>query len=138
MVKQVRQRTGRTFTHVVLKVGQWEKIVKEGIVPFGDYEVEQTSKKLLSWRNKKIPVESNITTFYETAIADLQLTPDEAKEEAKGMALEALRKQIPEDAQMLSRNIEVIKISEADLVRIKVVVETLEDIGYIQKIDNVQ
>jgi len=138
MIKQVRQRTGRTFTHVVLKAGQWEKIVKEGIVPFGDYEIEQTSKKPTSWRNKDVPVESNVITFYETVIADIPLTPDEAREEAKRLALEALRKQIPEDAQVLSRNIEVIKTSETDIVRIKVVVETLEDIGNIHKINNVQ
>lgn len=138
LTKQVRQRTGRTFSHVVLKVGEWEKIVKAGIIPFGDYDVEQTSKKPPSWRNKHLPVESNIITFYETTVTDLQLTQDEAREAAKEIASESLRRQLPEVAQVLSRNIEVIKTSETELVRVKIVVEALEDIGAIYRIDNAQ
>lgn len=136
--KEVISRTGRTFTQVVLKVGQVEKIVKQGSVPFDDYEVEESSKTMPVWRNRNITVESKIITYYEVERSQIPLTPVEAREEAKRIALAALQTQIPDGVQVLSRNIEELKTAETELVRVKVVVETLEDIGIAQHILNAQ
>jgi similar to stage IV sporulation protein len=138
LMKQIDRRTGRIFTHIVLKVGQVEKIIKDGLVPFGYYETEEAYKRVPSWRNKHIPVESKIITFYEIELQEAPLTVDEAREEAKRMAFEKLQHQIPEGVQVLNRNIEVLKTAETDIVRVKVIVETLEDIGQIQKINSTQ
>lgn len=136
MYKQVAGRTGRTYTHVVLKAGEVEKIIKQGRIPFPYYDVEEVTKSLPAWRNKSIPVEFKIVTYYEVKWSQVSLTPEDAREEAKLMALAALQEQIPDGVQVLSRNIEVLKTAEPDLIRVKVIVETLEDIGIAQRIDN--
>jgi similar to stage IV sporulation protein len=138
LFKEVSSRTGRTCTHVVLKVGEVERIIKQGSIPFLYYEVEEVSKNLPAWRNKSIPVESKIVTYYEIERSQIPLTPEEAREEAKRIALAVLQEQVPESVQVLSRNIEVLKTAETDLVRVKVIVETLEDIGMAQHIHNAQ
>lgn len=138
LVKEVNRRTGRTFTQVVLKAGGMEKIVKKGIVPFSDYEVEEVTKRLPPWRNNSLPVESRIVTYYEIEKYQIQLTADEAREEAKRIALAGLQAQVPEGVQVLSRNVEVLKTAETDLIRVKAVMETLEDIGLVQPIHNAE
>lgn len=137
LYKEVTHRTGRTFINVVLKVGEVEKIIKQGRIPFADYEVEEVRKRLPVWRNKTIPVESTIVTYYEIEKAQVPLTQEEAREEAKRIAFVALQEQVPDGVQVLGRNIEVLKTTETDLVRVKVIVETLEDIGTAQHINNV-
>lgn len=136
--KEVARRTGRSVTHAVLKVGQSEKIIKLGSIPYACYEVEETSKSLTNWRNKNFTVESKIVTYYEVEKSEVPLTPEEAREEAKQIALTALQDKIPDGVQILNRSIEVLKTAETNLVRVKVVVETLEDIGTSQHIHNTQ
>lgn len=54
---------------------------------------------------------------------------EEARELGKAKALSEVQLLIPETAQVLSRTIEVLQTPEANLVRVKVNVETAEDIG---------
>jgi similar to stage IV sporulation protein len=133
--KEVTCRTGRTYTRVVSKVGEVEKIIKGGEMPFLNYEIEEASKTLLGNGGiKTSPVELKVVTYYELKRSQVPLTPEEAREEAKLTALAALQEQIPDGVQVLSRNIEVLKTAEPDLIRVKVIVETLEDIGIAQHI----
>ncbi|MDF2929590.1 MAG: sporulation protein YqfD [Anaerospora sp.] len=63
-----------------------------------------------------------------------EISVEQARDEAKARALQSVQQSIPESAQILARNIEILKLNEPNLVRIKVGVETVEDIGISQMI----
>lgn len=131
-VQTVYQRTGREETGVVLWVGNEEFVLKKvNVDPNKRYEVEVTNKKLPWWRNRGFIVESNISRYYETDPMTITLSSEEAREQAKVIALEKIQSLIPETAQVVTRNIEILKITEKNLVRIKVHIETAEDIGQL-------
>jgi similar to stage IV sporulation protein len=130
LVQEIHERTGRQNMAVILKIGQHEfvlKNVKEE--PEGSFEIEVFNKKLSWWRNHDIAVESIVSTYYELNTKFVEISVEEAKEQGKVMALKVMQSLIPETAHVLSRNIEVLKSPEINLVRVKVSVETVEDIG---------
>ncbi len=115
---------------MTLRIGQHDILLKKpNLHSEQQFEVEVLNKKLAWWRNRDIAVESNISTYYEVHANIYELTLEEAREEAKQKALAQVQLLIPETAQVLSRTVEILKTSEANLVRVKVNVETAEDIG---------
>jgi len=48
---------------------------------------------------------------------------------ARSKALDTVQNVIPESAQVLSHQVEILKTAEPGIVRAKVTVETIEDIG---------
>ena len=124
------ERTGRQEFGVTLRIGQHDILLKKpNLHSEKQFEVEVLNKKLAWWRNSDIAVESNISTYYEVNANAYKLTLEEAREEGKQKALAQVQLLIPETAQVLSRTVEILKTSEVNLVRIKVNVETAEDIG---------
>ncbi len=124
------ERTGRQEFGVTLRIGQHDILLKKpNLHSEQQFEVKVLNKKLAWWRNRDIAVESNISTYYEVHANIYELTLEEAREEAKQKALAQVQLLIPETAQVLSRTVEILKTSEANLVRVKVNVETAEDIG---------
>jgi similar to stage IV sporulation protein len=130
LVTTIYERTGRQEIGVALKIGQQEyQLKKVAEKPEKLVEVEVSNKKLSWWRNHDIAVESSISTYYELNAKRVEISMEEAKEQGKVRALSALQSLIPETAHVLSRNIEVLQMPEKNLVRVKVSVETVEDIG---------
>ncbi len=124
------ERTGRQEIGVDLRIGQQEFQLKKVAVKPGDLvEVDTFKKKLFWWRNRDIIVESTISTYYELDKKSVEIGIEEAKEQSKSRAFTSLQSLIPETARVLSRNIEVLQMPEKNLVRVKVNVETVEDIG---------
>ncbi len=132
LVREVPERTGNKVSTLVLKIGSRELALKTaGELPFATYETEVITKKIPWWRNSELPVESIMQVFYETLPVLLEKSKEECQEEAKRQALAALADQIPENAQILSRNMEVIKLGETNVVRVKLSIEAIEDIGKV-------
>lgn len=130
LVTTIYERTGHQEIGVALKVGQQKFQLKKVVEKPGKLvEVEVFNKKLFWWRNSDIAVESSISTYYELDAKRVEVSMEEAKEQGKVRALTALQSLIPETAHVLSRNIEVLQMPEKNLVRVKVSVETIEDIG---------
>lgn len=130
LVKTIYERTGRQEIGVTLKVLKNEILLKKvAIDPERQFEVEVFNKKLSWWRNSDIAVESIISTYHEVNAETLTLSIEEAREYGKVKALAEVQSLIPETAHVLSRTIEVLQIPENNLVRVKVNVETAEDIG---------
>ncbi|WP_333595082.1 sporulation protein YqfD, partial [Anaerospora hongkongensis] len=102
--------------------------------PFELYESEITHKRLPQWRNSQLFVESTIQVYHELQAFTQEISIEQARDEAKARALQSVQQIIPESAQILARNIEILKLNEPNLVRIKVGVETVEDIGISQMI----
>lgn len=130
LTQAVHERTGEQQIGIKIRIGE-HIIVLKGvkIEPDQLFEIEEVNKKLLTWRNSDIVVESIVSTYYEVSAKPLELTIEEAREQGKAKALEQLQTIIPETAQVAVRTIEVLKTPEANLVRVRVNVETAEDIG---------
>jgi len=135
LMQTIHERTGRQEIGVTLKVLQHEILLKKAPIDLAQgFEVEVFNKKLSWWRNSDIAVESIISTYHEVNTKTLTLSIEAARELAKGKALAEVQSLIPETAQVLSRTIEVLTIPETNLVRVKVNVETAEDIGQFMNI----
>ena len=135
LVNTIHERTGRQELGVTLKVLHNEIVLKKvELDPERQFEVEVFNKKLSWWRNSDIAVESIISKYYEVNTKTLTLSIEAAREASKAKALAEVQSLIPETAHVLSRTIEVLQIPETNLVRIKVKVESTEDIGQFMNI----
>ncbi len=131
----IKERTGRQEMEVLLHLGGYEMALKRAPQPpFELYESEITHKRLPQWRNSQLFVESTIQVYHELQAFSQEISIEQARDEAKARALQSVQQIIPESAQILARNIEILKLNEPNLVRIKVGVETVEDIGISQMI----
>lgn len=131
----IYERTGQQEIGVSLRVGQQEfQLKKVEVKPEKQVEVEVINKKLSWWRNQDIVVESTISTYYELCEKKVEINIEDAKEQSKAKAFKSLQSLIPETAHVLSRNAEVLQMPEKNLVRVKVSVETVEDIGEVMNI----
>ena len=123
-------RTGNRQVAVVLQAGEHKLSFNSASgQPFQEFETEIIHKQLPEWRNSEFAVESTITIYHETNTHLTERSSTEARDQAYGRAMQVVQNIIPETAQILSRNYEVLKTPEENLVRVKVNVETIEDIG---------
>lgn len=132
LVRSVPQRTGNKVSSFCLTIGNEQFVLKRvDELPFATYDTEVLTKKIPWWRNNTLPVESTMQVFYETLPVLIEKSRDACLEEAKRQALAALTEQIPKNAQILTRNIEVMTLDEPNVVRVKIRVEAIENIGKI-------
>lgn len=129
LAQPVRQRTGQQETDVYITVAGREFPVKTGQSAFSIYDEEEVYKTLPTWRNHQFPVESRLVIRHEVLSYLDYKTEEEARNEASASALQAVQDKIPEGALIVSRKIETLKLNETKLARVKVSVETIEDIG---------
>ncbi|SDF06157.1 sporulation protein YqfD [Sporomusa acidovorans] len=123
-------RTGNMQMCMKMKIGDTEIAFNDvPEPPFQEYETEIIGKQLPLWRNSEFPVESTIKIYHEINSNLIEKPFEQARDEAHAKAVQAVQDIIPEAAQILSRNYEVIKTPEDNIVRVKVNVETIEDIG---------
>jgi len=124
------ERTGRQTVGIGLQVKEHQFSLKQAPEqPYEHFQTELIHKKLPVWRNSDFAVESTINIFYEVVAKYHEISWEEARDLAKGKALQTVQILIPENAQVLARGIETLKTDEPGLVRVKVSVETSEDIG---------
>lgn len=122
--------TGNRQMAVSLKLGGTEVSFNETPEqPFAEFETEIIHKQLPVWRNSEVAVESTIKIYREINTNLEEKSFEQARDEAHTKAIQAVQEVIPESAQILSRNYEVLKTPEENIVRVKVNVETIEDIG---------
>ncbi|MDL2280270.1 sporulation protein YqfD [Selenomonadales bacterium OttesenSCG-928-I06] len=133
LVKIDYEFTGNKRITGFLKIGD----TKLDFNPFADrifpeYDTKVISKALPLWRNSDFNVEITINVHYEKLSNKTFLGFEEAYNEAKTEALQTVQDFIPENAQILSNEIEVLQDKEneiSNVVRIRISVETMEDIG---------
>ncbi|HHX50387.1 MAG TPA: sporulation protein YqfD [Clostridia bacterium] len=100
-------------------------------VPYANYEKKEVFQKLPRWRNWQVPVELVRTTYYEVRPYRRDLGEEEAKRIALARALERMREYLPEGIKIEDRFF-LADPPEKGMVKAKVVVETLEEIGDYQ------
>lgn len=129
--RTVYWRNGNRHVSVQLRVGSWQTVL-QGIVPLDQtkaYETQVIEKNVQFWRNNGPPVETKIIIAHELDAQVQDVTPEDAREEARAAALRQVQERMPENADILTRNIENVPLSEPEMVRVKVRIEAIEDIG---------
>lgn len=124
------QRTGQREVEVSVNIGTNKLSLKKAFLdPNKAFENEVIHKKLPFWRNSDVIVESTINIYHEVDTLLVERTLEEARNEARSKALASVQSVIPETAHVISRSSEVLQASEPNLVRVKVSIETIEEIG---------
>ncbi|MCG9967047.1 sporulation protein YqfD [Pelotomaculum terephthalicicum JT] len=123
--------TGRSKKRVSLKYNSQEKILLDSEnIPFEHYEVVTSVKKLPQWRNLDPPVELVTVKYLELAAYCDERSREDTCKAAEEAALEAVMKQLPRDAIVQGRWLEDVSAGrDENVVRVKAVLETVEDIG---------
>jgi len=131
MVETGSRLTGRFVKRVSIKYNSKEIILPGNQnIPYEHYEVETSVKKLPEWRNLEIPVEIVTVRYLELAGYRDERSREDARKAAEEMALEALLKQLPASAAVQGQWFEEVGTSDPEnLVRVKAVLEAVEDIG---------
>lgn len=135
LTQETDRRTGRQVMAVTIVAGGRQFVLKPAPErPFDRYETETVHKKLPGGRNSDFTVESTINIFHELVAENYDITLDQARDLARAKALAAVQDRIPEEAQILAREVVILKSAEPRLVRVKVIAETIEDIGQTMNI----
>ena len=128
-------KTGRQLRTISMKIMDKEIILKgERKTPFKTFERVRTVKRMPYWRNIRIPVEIITTVNYETRDFRENLGYRKALTAATDTARSQVRKQLPKEAKVLNETSEEIATNDKNLVRVKILTETLEDIGVVKDI----
>lgn len=130
IVKEGFRATGKTASNLSIKIGTKEIILKGPKVQgFKAFNKKEKVKKLPSWRNMTIPVEVITTYYYELAQYRENLGPEGAAKLASDIAKKKIKQQIPVEAKLVDQNVKKVEAGEDNLVRVEVIIETLEEIG---------
>lgn len=130
VVKEGFRPTGKIASNLSIKIGTKEIILKGPKAHgFKAFNRKDKVKKLPSWRNMTIPVEVITTNYYELAQYRENLGPEGATKVASDMAQKKLKQQIPTGAKLVHQEVKKVEAGEDNLVRVEVIIETLEDIG---------
>jgi similar to stage IV sporulation protein len=126
----IQSYTGRQKSMYFLKTGETERRIFPFHMPFDNCVVSEQA--VLSKLNiGRVSVELVKRTCMETSVVPQSLTVDEAIRIAMINALTAVLKALPDKAEILQRTVESFEsdIDGRQSVQVRVVVETLEDIG---------
>lgn len=131
MVEQGVRPTGRHTRSVVLRIGTRAVRVRgPASSPYPRCRTETRTVRLPDWRNLALPVEVVITEYIEERPYRLVRTRPEAVRLAREAAVKKLSGRLPAAAKIVEQRVEVLPPGKnRHELRVRVIVETLEDIG---------
>lgn len=132
LIETGEKYTGREVTTVKLVILDREIILKGPQQPaFTHFHQKETSHKLVPWRNWQVPVELLTTTYLEVEPFRREIGARQAQAIALKKALEEVQRQLPANHRILHQR-EQVEEGTDGLVRVKVTVETVEEIAQFQ------
>ncbi|MDF2548154.1 MAG: yqfD [Anaerosolibacter sp.] len=133
IIKVNKIKTGKKFVKRTLKMGESQLTLSIGEVPFQNYVLETTHKRLPRWRNIIIPVEIILDEYFETYDQSEELNVELVKSALVEKMTVELVKQIPEDAEILHQDIKYLE--EDNIIKAKLTIEVQEQIGVQKRIN---
>ncbi|KUK84773.1 MAG: Sporulation protein YqfD [Desulfofundulus kuznetsovii] len=136
LIEKGRKYTGQVITRVCMKIRSREIILTgPRSIPFTSYKTGGSLvKRAPHWRNYSIPVEFITVKYYEIKGYSLHRTRKQARDLAGAQALARVRKELPAGAIILNKRLEEVIVNQPeDIVRIRVFVETEEEIGLTRR-----
>lgn len=127
-------RFGKVARVLIIKIRDREvRIVGPRRSPFRACQIRITSKKPVQWRNFGVPVELIIKEYVELVPYEIRRSRAQARQLAEKKARSAVSAFIPGQKVMLGEKIEEVKAARPEgLVRVRLTVEVLEDIGVLK------
>lgn len=134
-LKETGERRGRTVRTSVLKVGGREfTLCGPEQPPFTRCKVRRTVKKPLQWRSFGAPVELIHIEYIELVRFEINRTRSQARKVAEEKARCALSSSLPEQYRLLREKVEEVRTARPEnIIRVRLKVEVLEDIGTIRE-----
>ncbi|MDD2553568.1 MAG: sporulation protein YqfD [Desulfotomaculaceae bacterium] len=131
LVETGKRPTGRQKNRVSIKFKSKEIILSGNQnEPFETYETRTFVNKAPEWRNIALPVELITVKYFELADYKEERSRSAARRTAEEQAYAMAAESMPDDAGIQERWVEEVETGDSDkLVRIKVIIETVEDIG---------
>ncbi|HLR21866.1 MAG TPA: sporulation protein YqfD [Tissierellaceae bacterium] len=132
IVKEKKQETGRIYRQRGLKFGGKGIKFFSGDIPYDDYieEVEEKDIINLKWPKIDIPIKIVNHIFVEVKSEEVKHDVEYLKQKAQIEAVEEINKTLSKDTEIISKDI--IHTIEDNILKTKVIVETLEDISKVQ------
>jgi similar to stage IV sporulation protein len=125
----LRQRTGQVSECRFLNLGGKEIIIKgKGSSPYPVYDQQVTKREVLG-RISSLTVEIISIRYYEVVEETRSYTWDQAQKLAEEQVTQAVESKLPANARVTDRKMERISGDNPDEVKVRILVETLEDIG---------
>lgn len=132
LVETGERYTGREVTTVKLVILDRKIILKGPQEPsFTHFHQKETSHKLVPWRNWQVPVELLTTTYLEVKPFRREIGAKQAQAIAFQKAMEEVQSQLPVNHRILHQR-EQVEEGTDGIVRVKVTVETVEEIAQFQ------
>ncbi|MDK2820898.1 MAG: hypothetical protein PWP31_863 [Clostridia bacterium] len=122
--------TGRQQTAIKVITSKGQFFIKGSARHlYKNYQQDNKVIKLPSWGKFSIPVELVVTTYSEVKIKRNDLKYEQAVSIGTKKALDLIKKDLPKGAKVIARKIIPLSKPEDKLVRIRVLLETEEEIG---------
>lgn len=123
--------TGQEITKLCIKFGGKEIILMgPRQAPYVHYDKQTVSKRLPQWRNISVPVEFITIKYREVKPNIKKYSIVQARRLTGIKVLESIREQIPPGAKILNEQLREVETNELeDIIRVRALVETLEDVG---------
>jgi similar to stage IV sporulation protein len=131
LADEIREFTGREASRVTVKVWGREFVVSgPRREPFQNAVVSETVHWAPHWRNLAAPVEVVTTVYRETETRLVRHSRADALRLAEERARELLKERVPPEAKVLRERVEPVSAGSGEaVVRLQIIMETLEDIG---------
>lgn len=131
LVEMLIKPSGKQTERFSIKMVGQEIILKgPSQIPFTKYQSEITVKTFPLWRDFAVPVEFIKVQYLELKKHREERTKTEARKLAEQKAWSQVKLKLPTEHKILKQRVEHIETEQQEnLVRVKVLVETLEEIG---------
>lgn len=131
-----RVETGNVYKQTGLKFKDKGIKFLSGDIPYEDYIEEVTERDVLdfSWAKSMFPLKIVKYTFREVETEEIKREMDFLKKTAQLKAIKLINEQLPEDAEIISKD--AIYTLGDNILKVQIIIETIEDISKIQIISN--
>jgi similar to stage IV sporulation protein len=136
IVKRIEEETGEVYKERGLKVKDKGIQFIKGDVPYKDYIEVISEKKIINLDKFNIDIPIKIVTyeFREVEIKEVKQNLDFLKKSSQIRATQEINKELPDDVQIVSKDVKYF--IEDNVLKTQVIIETIEDIGKKQIINN--
>jgi similar to stage IV sporulation protein len=131
LLEEGRRPTGRLETRVSIKF-EGKEIILSGSknIPYEHYKTDTLVKSPPAWRNLTIPVELVTIKYFELLDYREERSRGEARSLAEEKALQEAQASLPQNTRVEMQLVEEVHTGRPEnLVRVKAVLEVVEDIG---------
>ncbi len=134
-VEQANERTGNRAAAYTLRFKDKEVRFGPGVSPYRNFE-EEKIKGSLKWRNLDTPIEFNTIYYYELNVHTVELSAEEALYKAKEELYARAERSVPSDVEIVSHEVEELNLMGEDKLRLRLIVETRENIAEEKEHEN--